>query len=127
MEQSCSRLVFLLLLSGASCSSSVVVLCVWLELPYKGCFACTSSPVVVVVVVFKLKLWLSESVEERKLCWVPGTEVGADIFSKGDRSPVKTVQKIVGSLRYRFRTELSSMHLSIDRLPLQHTFDCDIE
>ena len=37
--------------SGASCSSSVIVLCVWLKLPYKRCFACVSSPVVVVVVL----------------------------------------------------------------------------
>ena len=40
---------FVVVLSGASCSISVVVLCVWLELPYKRCFACVSSPVVVVV------------------------------------------------------------------------------
>ena len=42
---------FVVVLSGASCSISVVVLCVWLELPYKRCFACVSSPVVVVVVL----------------------------------------------------------------------------
>ena len=56
------------ILSGASCSSSVFVFCVWLELPYERYCACVSSPVVVFVVVFKVKLWLSESVEKLKLC-----------------------------------------------------------
>ena len=38
---------FVVVLSGASCSISVVVLFVWLELPYKRCFACVSSSAVV--------------------------------------------------------------------------------
>ena len=37
------------------------MLCVWLELPYKRCFACVSSSVVVVVVLcLSWKLWICE-------------------------------------------------------------------
>ena len=56
------RFSFVVVLSGASCSISVVVLCVWLESPYKRCFACGSSPVVVVLV------WCSKQIVKRKSC-----------------------------------------------------------
>ena len=60
----------IVVLSGASCSSSVVVLFVWLELPYKRCFARVSSLAVVVVVVLCLswKLWISWGMEVVCVC-----------------------------------------------------------
>ena len=67
MESSCFVVVAL---GGSSCFSSVVVLCVWLELPYKR-YSLASQ-------VQWLLLWLSESVEERKFCCVLETKVGAD-------------------------------------------------
>ena len=58
--------------------SQLFVLCVWLELPYKRCFACVSSSVVVVVVLcLSWKLWISGDNEERRIVCELGTELGA--------------------------------------------------
>ena len=64
---------FVVVLSGASCSISVVVLSVWLELPYKRCFACGSSPVVVVLCL-SWTLWISCGTE---VCSRVCAELGA--------------------------------------------------